>query len=64
VSAGPSDIASGTFFAFGDDLEEQFGSASVDADVTQLVEAEQVQASVAADEQDSFDGGFDQLVDQ
>ena len=40
----------GAFFAFGDDLEEQFGAARVDLDVAQFVEAEQVQAAVAADD--------------
>ena len=56
----------GAFLAFGDDLEEQFGSAGVDVDVAELVEAEQVEAAVAADDpgQDSFVGGFDEFVDQ
>jgi len=56
----------GAFFAFGDDLEEQFGSPGVDVDVAEFVEAEQVEAAVAADDpgQDSFVGGFDEFVDQ
>jgi hypothetical protein len=56
----------GTFFAFGDDPEQQFCSAWVDLDVAEFVEAEQVEASVAADDarEDSFVGGFDELVDE
>ena len=56
----------GAFFAFGDDLEQQFGSARVDVDVAELVEAEQVESSVAGDDagQDAFVGGFDEFVDQ
>ena len=38
-----------SFFAFGDDLEEQLGAAGVDFDVSELVQTEQVEASVAAD---------------
>ena len=40
----------GSFFAFGDDLEQQFGAAWVDLDVAEFVEAEQVQAAVAGDD--------------
>lgn len=40
-----SDRDRGAIFAFGDDLEEQFRSARVDVDVSELVEAEQIQAS-------------------
>jgi hypothetical protein len=54
----------GSFFAFGDDLEQQFGSAGVDLDVAEFVEAEQVEAAVAGNDsgQDSFVGGFDEFV--
>ena len=54
------------FFAFGDDLEQQFRSARVDLDVSEFIEAEQVQASVAGHDagQDPFVGGFDEFVDQ
>jgi hypothetical protein len=54
----------GSFFAFGDDLEQQFGSAWVDLDVAEFVEAEQVEAAVAGNDsgQDSFVGGFDEFV--
>ncbi len=56
----------GAFFAFGDDLEQQFRSARVDLDVPEFVEAEQIQASVAGHDarQDTFVGGFDEFVDQ
>jgi len=56
----------GAFFAFGDDLEEQFGAAGVDLDVAEFVEAEQVEAAVAADDagEDAFVGGFDEFVDE
>ncbi|OBF62449.1 hypothetical protein A5756_00945 [Mycobacterium sp. 852002-53434_SCH5985345] len=56
----------GAIFAFGDDLEEQFRSARVDLDVSDLVEAEQIQASVASHDarQDPFVGGFDEFGDQ
>ena len=55
-----------TFLAFGDDLEEQFRSVRVDLDVSEFVEAEQIQASVAGHDagQDPFVGGFDEFVDQ
>lgn len=43
-----------------------FCSAWVDLDVAEFVEAEQIEAAVAADDvgEDSFVGGFDELVDQ
>jgi hypothetical protein len=54
----------GAFFAFGDDLEQQFGAAGVDLDVADLVEAEQVESAVAGDNagQDAFVGGLDEFV--
>jgi hypothetical protein len=56
----------GSFFAFGDDLEQQFGAAGVDLDVAQLVQAEEIESAVATDyaEQGSFVSGLDELVDQ
>jgi hypothetical protein len=56
----------GPFLAFGDDLEEEFGAAGVDLDVAEFVEAEQVQAGVAAHDagQLAVIGCFDQFVDQ
>jgi len=50
----------------GDDLEVQFGASGVDLGVAELVEAEQVEAGVAADEvgQDAVVGGFDEYVDE
>jgi hypothetical protein len=51
----------GSFFPLGDDLEQQLGAFGVDLDVAELVEAEQIQAAVAADSagQDAVVGGFD-----
>ena len=56
----------GAFFAFGDDLEQQFGAAGVDLDVAQFVEQQQVQPAVAADDAGQLPvvGGFDEFVDQ
>src|SRR5581483_10838619 len=56
----------GLFLALGEDLEEEFGPAAVELDVAELVEAEQLEAGVAADEpgQPSFVGGFGEFVDQ
>ena len=56
----------GAFFAFGENLEEQLGAAGVDADIAELVDQQQVESSVAADDlgQDPVIGGFGQLVDQ
>src|SRR5215472_6269676 len=39
---GGADGDGGSFVAFGDDLEQQFGAAGVDLDVAELVQAEQV----------------------
>jgi hypothetical protein len=44
------DRGGGFFFSFGDDLEEQLSAFGVDLDVAGFVEAEQVQAAVAADD--------------
>jgi hypothetical protein len=56
----------GSFLPFGDDLEQQLGAAGVELNVTQLVEQEQVQAAVAADDPGQLPvvGGFGELVDQ
>jgi len=56
----------GSFFAGGDDLEEQLGAAGVEPDVADLVEAEQVEAGVASDDAGELFvvGGLDELVDQ
>jgi hypothetical protein len=55
----------GPFFAFGDDLEQQFGSARVDLDVSELIETEQIQAVASHDAgEDPLVGGFDEFVDQ
>lgn len=56
----------GSFFAFGDDLKEEFGATAVDLDVAELVEQQQVQAAVAAHDagQDAVAGGFDEFVAQ
>jgi hypothetical protein len=39
----------GAFFAFGEDLEQKFGGALVEVDVPELVDGQQVEASVAGD---------------
>jgi hypothetical protein len=54
------------FFAFGEDLEEQFGAAAVEFEVAQFVQAEQVDAAVAGDGagEGLVVGGFDEFVDQ
>src|SRR5271169_3180333 len=39
----------GAFFSFGEDLEQQFGTAAVELEVAQFVQAEQVDAAVAGD---------------
>ena len=36
----------GSFFAGGDDLEEEFGAAGVEVDVAKFIKAEQVQGGV------------------
>ena len=40
----------GFLFAFGEDLEQQFGASAVELEVAELVEAEQVDAPVAGDD--------------
>src|SRR5690625_3957009 len=54
----------GAFFAFGDDLEQQFCPSGIQADVSDFIEAYQVQPRVAADDpgQLLIVGGFDELV--
>ena len=44
------DCHRGPLLALGEDLEEQFGSARVEVDVAELVEAEQVEPAVAGDQ--------------
>ena len=55
----------GSFFAFCDDLEEELGSSRVEADVAEFVEAEQVEAGVAADDAGELFGvgGLGEFVD-
>ncbi len=52
--------------AFGEDLEEEFGTAAVEFEVAEFVEAEQVDAAVAGDDfgQGAVIVGFGELVDQ
>ncbi len=47
-------------------VEKQFRAARVDVDVSEFIEAEQMQASVAGHDpgEDTFVGGFDEFVDQ
>ena len=54
------------FLPLGDDLKQQFGSARVDLDIPELIEAKQIQAPVPGHHprQDAFVGGFDEFVDQ
>ena len=40
----------GSFFAFGEDLEEQLGGVLVEADVAEFVDREEVVAAVASDD--------------
>jgi hypothetical protein len=56
----------GSFFAFGDDLGQQFGAAGVELDIAQLVQQQEVQAAVAADDTGQLPlvGGFGEFVDQ
>ena len=56
----------GAFFSGGDDLEQQFGAAWVQGQVADLVEAEQVEPGVAAEDAGELFvvGGFGELVDQ
>ena len=63
--AGP-DRDRGPLFPLGDDLEEQLRASRINLDLTQFVQAEQVQAAVAANHagQDAVIGGFDELIDE
>jgi hypothetical protein len=56
----------GALFPFGEDLEQQLGAAAVEFHVSELVEAELVDASVAGDgaRQVLVVGGFGKLVHQ
>ncbi len=51
---------------FGEDLEQQLGTAPVQLHVAELVEAEQVNPAVAGDGLDmlALVGGFDEVVDE
>lgn len=50
-------------FAFGEDLEEEFGAAAVEFHVAELVDDEQVNATVASDRlRDVFPLGFTSAV--
>src|SRR5262249_31590916 len=53
-------------FAFGEDLEQQFGAALVEFHVAQFVDAQQVDAAVAGDGLGELlvVGSFDELVDE
>src|ERR1700722_139889 len=56
----------GFFLSLGNDLEQQLSAARVDLNVAKLVEQQQVQAAVAADNAGQLPvvGGFSELVDQ
>src|ERR1700738_5449822 len=56
----------GAFLALGEYLEQQLGAAGIDADISELVDAEQVESSVAADGpgEHPFVGGLGEFVDQ
>ena len=56
----------GAFLALGEHLEQQFGAAPVQLEVTQLIQAQKVDAAVAGDGagQGLVVGGLDELVDQ
>src|SRR5215211_6811408 len=56
----------GFLLARSDDLEQQFGAAGVEPDVSDFVEAEQIQMGVAGHDpgQLSVVGGLDQLIGQ
>jgi hypothetical protein len=45
-----ADRDGGSFFSFGDDLEQQFGAAEVELDVAELIQEQQAEAAVAADD--------------
>jgi hypothetical protein len=60
------DRDAGLFFPFGEELEQQLGTAAVEFHVAELVDAEQVDAAVAGDGlgQLLVVGGLDELVDE
>jgi len=64
VVAGDRD--GGLLFAFGQDLEQQLGAATVEFHVAEFVEAEQLDPAVAGDGagQLPFVGGLDEFVDE
>ena len=53
----------GFLLSFGDDLEEQFGAAGVDVDVSEFVEQQKIEAAVAGDDagHDAVVGGLDEV---
>jgi hypothetical protein len=53
-------------FAFGEDLEEELGAASVEFHVPQFVDTQEIDPAVSGDGagQLSFVGGLDELVDK
>lgn len=55
-----------SFLPFGDDLEQQFGSARIDLDIADLIEQQQVQPAVTGHHprQHTFVGGFHEFIDQ
>lgn len=44
------DRDSGSFFSFGEDLEEQFGGVLIEADLAEFVDSEEVVAAVTAND--------------
>ena len=47
---GGGDGDGGSFFSFGEDLEEEFGGVLVEADVAEFVDGEEVVAAVAGND--------------
>ena len=62
---GP-DRDGGSFLPLGDDLEQQFGAAGVELDVAQLIEQQEIQAAVTADDAGQLPvaGSFGELAGQ
>jgi hypothetical protein len=60
------DCDGGLLFAFGEDLEEEFGAAPVELEVAQFIQTEQVDPAVAGDDfgEGSVVLGFGELVDE
>jgi hypothetical protein len=56
----------GSFLPLCDDLEQQFGAAGVEPDVAQLIEQQEIQAAVTADDAGQLPvvGSLGELVDQ